>query len=440
MEQLDLLKKRRGGVLTTAEAVERPSAAPGLLDLRSEHDAAISRLSVDTLRNLVDDVYEAAFTREAWLGRESPGCESPDIEFRSMCRLLQNLALFRQLRYAVRYGDIGLIERLVDPLAVMFASTGQHKYAQEMLHLRWLLSDAVDPVLRKAVLAAGLVNETGKPDGFKPIDLALEHVNCCYAKDIKAQHNSTHDFMHTLKRYALVQREVRMIKCGMQLYYGSRSSLTHSRRKACQDIFFLARRLLESNLAFPSSSSRRNTFNCADTRSAGLSLLSELVANFNKSFVERDIASNSAADVRGGEPDVRNATLTGLPVSPSRSPCEARGSDSDKIARDASTGHQESVGKSSGAAAAAVYDESLTDFFEEDCDAFGPDSSDDDFGFDSDLNALDSELSDDAEEVRMGKEGAAVRMDASYYNSEGDVIWIESSGESSEASDAGEDE
>ncbi|XTI94820.1 hypothetical protein V2W45_1255021, partial [Cenococcum geophilum] len=43
------------------------------------------------------------------------------------------------------------------------------------------------------ILALSLVNLVGRLNTFKAINLALEHINCCYAVNIKLYKNSTYD-------------------------------------------------------------------------------------------------------------------------------------------------------------------------------------------------------------------------------------------------------
>jgi uncharacterized protein DUF6589 len=108
----------------------------------------------------VDRVYNQAFTTKAWNGS--------DTRFVSMTRYIQEVEIFLVLRHAIRHGDIGIIRKLVDKLAIIFFGAEQHKYGREMLHLRWLLSDSVSiPELQRAILAAMLANINGKIDGFR---------------------------------------------------------------------------------------------------------------------------------------------------------------------------------------------------------------------------------------------------------------------------------
>lgn len=123
-----------------------------------------------------------------------------DIKFRTMYRFLQQTELFLTLCLAIKHGDIGLIRCLVDPIIINFIGGKQTNYVQEMLYYRWNLTSINEPDLQTAILASGLVNWIGDDNIFKPIDLALEHLNADYSIDIKNHKNSAHTWMTTFDR------------------------------------------------------------------------------------------------------------------------------------------------------------------------------------------------------------------------------------------------
>ncbi|KAF1811691.1 hypothetical protein P152DRAFT_384559, partial [Eremomyces bilateralis CBS 781.70] len=142
------------------------------------------------------------------------------------------------LRRAVKTGDIGWINRLIDPLAIIFYATGQHKYGDEMLHLRWMLLDRVsDEALRIVILSSSLVNIQGKTDQFKPIDIAPEHVNCAYKIDIKMFKNSTHDADKTFGRVALLSHSFTKIRAAWETSVGIAPTDRHTNKDDRQDVF-----------------------------------------------------------------------------------------------------------------------------------------------------------------------------------------------------------
>ena len=83
-----------------------------------------------------------------------------DIEFRTMCRVLQEIELFLILKHTIKYSDIGLLRRLSDPLIVLFFGAKQHHYGREMLFYRW---KGYICTLRRA---------TARDPGLRPYELA----------------------------------------------------------------------------------------------------------------------------------------------------------------------------------------------------------------------------------------------------------------------------
>ncbi len=206
----------------------------GYARMWDEVDAVVRRLSVDDFDRHIDAICTMAFSRDAWMGKS---VENHD--FVSMCRYLQEVMLFLQLQHAVKFGDVGLLDRLIDPLAVVFLGSGQSQYGYEMLHLRWILHHG-DAELRRVVLACGLVNERGKADTFKAIDLVLEHINLGFARDIKTLKNSTHDVISTFIRGSLAHDELRLVRAAFEFNFGSRTNTTHTQKSPVRDVFSLA--------------------------------------------------------------------------------------------------------------------------------------------------------------------------------------------------------
>jgi hypothetical protein len=102
---------------------------------------AIGLLSPDQFLQLVEDVRVVALTGEAW------SIDRPDVEFRTMCRMLREVELFLTVRHAIKYGDIGLLRHLVGPLVVFFFGAAQYNYGYEMLYYYWCLSKVNTPEL-----------------------------------------------------------------------------------------------------------------------------------------------------------------------------------------------------------------------------------------------------------------------------------------------------
>ena len=202
------------------------------------------------------------------------------------------MELFLTVRQAVKRGDIGMLRRLVDPLIVFFHGASQHNYGREMLYYRWLLSDASTPELQRAVLSSGLVNWLGRADTFKPIDLALEHLNCRCKLDLRNFKNSTHDIELVFKRTALCNTWIRGVCDRFEDVYGEAMSGAHTSATAIPDMFFLAWNLYRSNYTSPQSRSaahhnHKKQFRSHNVVHAGMSVLEDKVAQFNADRVQQ---------------------------------------------------------------------------------------------------------------------------------------------------------
>lgn len=247
-------------------------------------DHTIEQLSPDDFLSLVEDVRTTAFTATAW------SSDTADVDFRTMCRLLQEVELFLTIRRAVKYADVGILRRVVDPLIVLFFGAGQTNYGREMLYYRWLLSPANDNILQSSILASGLMNWRGHAGAFKPIDLALEHLNCACKIDLRNNKNSTHDVEIVFKRTALCNTWIRSMRDYLESEYGERMPGTHTSSNAVDDMFLLAWQMYTGGFASErnvDSLPDRQMYDSVDIRTKGMLDLESRVDRFNSENVRR---------------------------------------------------------------------------------------------------------------------------------------------------------
>lgn len=202
---------------------------------------------------LVDDVCIAAFTLDAWNGNRHDMQPHRDIEFRTMCRMLQEMELFLTVLYAARHGDVGMLRRVVDPLIVFFFGASQLNYGREMLYYWWLLSPVNTPELQHAALASGIVNWPGRATTHRPIDLGHEHMNGNIAVSIRSYKNSTHNTDIIFDRMCLSNTWIGALRNVMEQTFGQPMSGAHTTAGAEADMFMLARKLFKDDLARPRS-------------------------------------------------------------------------------------------------------------------------------------------------------------------------------------------
>jgi hypothetical protein len=238
---------------------------------------AIGVLTPEQFLELAEDVRGVAFTYGAW------SSNGPDVTFRSQCRLLQEVELFLTLRHAVKYGDVGLLRRLVDPLIVIYFGAHQTNYGREMLYYRWNLSSANTPALQRAILSSGLVNWHGRQSTFKPIDLHLEHLNCSCKINLRNQKNSTHDLDIEFRRTALCSTYLSELRAKMEGTFGEYMPGAHTSNIAKDDKFFLAWALFTDRYSVPRSQvdDTDRMFDSIDIRQEGMNSLEAAVDSFN---------------------------------------------------------------------------------------------------------------------------------------------------------------
>lgn len=249
-----------------------------------EIDEVIQSLSVSQFLEIVEEIRITAFTRDAWL--------APDVDtnFRTMCRFLQEVELFLVVRHAVKHGDIGMLRRMVDPLIVVFFGASQHNYGREMLHYRWNLSSVNTMQLQQAILSSGLVNWLGRDSTFKPIDLALEHLNCHCKLDLRNFKNSTHDIEVVFQRTALCNTWLRDLRVRFESIFGENISGAHTTAAAVSDMFLLAWTLFVGDHAIASPAATCNTsrmFDSLDIFQAGMDVLEDRIDQFNQQYVSQ---------------------------------------------------------------------------------------------------------------------------------------------------------
>lgn len=155
-----------------------------------------------------------------------------------------------------------------------------------MLHLHRLLTDRVaDRELQDAIIASGLVNLSGREGCWKPIDVALEHINASYAIDIKMHKNSTHDIQKTFGRYALVSTYASALRDLIEHTFGELTRSGHSEKDSSQGVFNLAAHLCSEALSIVDKDcSGSQRFASADVITKGLGVLPDKIMAFNEAI------------------------------------------------------------------------------------------------------------------------------------------------------------
>lgn len=255
-------------------------------DIPTTLHESISNLTPKVFLQLVEKVRLKVFQSHIWEGKAPE-----DIDFRSMCRYLQEVQLYLNVNLAVKYGDIGLLRFLIDPLIVTFFGANQLNYGWEMLHYKWHLTEVNDTVLQRSILASGLVNWLGRETTWKPIDLMLEHLNGFVANEMKCFKNSTHDAEVTLNRSCLTNPYLRVLRSMFEGYFGNIMSGSHSTSKGVQDMMIHSIKLFNDGWAHKQTpailQSRGKPTDSPDIMTTGINMISSKVQVFNQRYLQK---------------------------------------------------------------------------------------------------------------------------------------------------------
>lgn len=261
---------------------------------QDEMKEIIFNMTPDDLRGILDEIYDTAFTKKAWAG---VGGVNP--EFTTMCRLLQEIALYLGVSEAIKKADIGLLRYFVDPLVVHFNGTKQKNYAREMIYYRWLLSDACTPTLQHAILSSGLVNWHGTSGKHKPIDLGMEHLNLAYKLEMKCFKNSTKDLDNIFGRIGLTNTWNRKHREVIEEALGERMSGEHTRKNTDAELFAHAIKLFKDRAVCPDRpiDPRVTPWESANIFSLGMKILYERVNQFNTGHIINEEQEQAQTDL-----------------------------------------------------------------------------------------------------------------------------------------------
>ncbi|KAI9652619.1 MAG: hypothetical protein M1829_001499 [Trizodia sp. TS-e1964] len=229
-----------------------PSSAK-LEDSSSWVSDALSNLRVRDFLELVDKI--ANFYALCTLDSKSP---EPGFtqETRNHNLFLQHLQTSLLLRYGIKHGDIGLIRRLVDHLAIYFHGSKQHKYAYEMLYLQQLLQ-ASCLVLQRAILSNSLVNLQGKPGSWFETDTLVKLHN----GNMKHMYEAKHHWQVTLEdhfaRFALSSAVLTTLIFGRHHLFVLPINGLHCSKDASKNLHYMATSLLADSLVLPGARDTR---------------------------------------------------------------------------------------------------------------------------------------------------------------------------------------
>ncbi|OTB19486.1 hypothetical protein K445DRAFT_72938 [Daldinia sp. EC12] len=128
-----------------------------------------------------------------------------DVKFRSRCRYLFIVGYLLIMATAVHIGDYGILRQIIPLLPLIFYGGKSKNYGAEMF-------------------------------GWKPIDLALEHVNGAFAIDIKNNKNSTRDTAVIFNRLSVVGPYTATIRSSLENVMRTTQNGRHSTVKTDYEV------------------------------------------------------------------------------------------------------------------------------------------------------------------------------------------------------------
>ncbi|EJF59284.1 hypothetical protein DICSQDRAFT_172208 [Dichomitus squalens LYAD-421 SS1] len=135
--------------------------------------------------------------------------KSGDMVFENVSLFLRDALVFHEFTDAIKGGYSGRIICTLKILTLMYRGSGRLKYAHECLHLIHNLTRVWPAPLRAVMINNWLVNPTGKPNAWVPVDLLQEHMNFWVKVIYKAQgSNASWEWLQTISPCISVFRQL----------------------------------------------------------------------------------------------------------------------------------------------------------------------------------------------------------------------------------------
>ncbi|TCD65951.1 hypothetical protein EIP91_001981 [Steccherinum ochraceum] len=213
--------------------------------------------------------------------------QAEDEVFKKATLCLRDSLILRELTDAIKVGDSGRMVTALKLLAVAYRGTGRTKYAHECLHLLHHIIHVWTDSIRNTILKNWLVNTTGKPDGFLPVDLLQEHLNY-WIKIIYRAHGSNASW-EWLANIAPTIEILRRLATQMNRDLGSRQGSKHATPDLWRDISVLMKSLKDHNVygyepGRVIEDKDGNSLPARNIISEGWNGLKQAVAEYNKTF------------------------------------------------------------------------------------------------------------------------------------------------------------
>ncbi|KAJ4189476.1 hypothetical protein NW759_016766 [Fusarium solani] len=238
---------------------------------QEEVDNAIQKMHAKGFMEVVRDIRKSAFEPQAWRpSKEKYANNTVNKEFLSHARYLQQMIIYKTLKYGIKNGDIGLIDRVIGVCCFYFEGTGQSNYAFEMLYLKRLIrTKACDQELRRAILSNSLVNPHGRQDTWQEVDRSLEYLNLELKRELWARRTSTFGLDALFKTTSLTAEYTVCLRKAIEKAFARKDNCKHSVPSPVDDIHTLAFELACDSIRFYGGG-RKARHQAPDIHSIGL--------------------------------------------------------------------------------------------------------------------------------------------------------------------------
>lgn len=151
------------------------------------------------------------------------------------------MIVYKTLKYGIKNGDIGLIDRVIGVCCFYFEATKQSNYAFEMFYLkRFTSTKACDKELRRAILSNSLVNPHGQQNTWQEVDRSLEYLNLEFKRELWARRTLTFGLDALFKVTSLTAEYTVRLRQAIEKAFAQRVNSKHTTPSPADDIHTLA--------------------------------------------------------------------------------------------------------------------------------------------------------------------------------------------------------
>lgn len=248
----------------------------------------------------IEQIQQTIFTLDYQSPPKTKASELIDHEISSHAKFLQQMEVYKTLKFAIKRGDTGILRRTFPRCALLFAGASKTKYADLSLYMTWLTqTPATEPALQQAILSNSLVNLRGKPDSFFEIDRLNEFFNLQMKTIMATRRTSTLDVTSLFQRTALSASYCTDLQQAIESAFGEYSNANHTNKDARYEVQSLAYTLFNQKSTIHLQNGRAPSTTAdwpLDIISKGSRAISNCIERFNTRMVHGQINKDDDQD------------------------------------------------------------------------------------------------------------------------------------------------